>query len=693
MRRFPPKEVSRGRSNATYSSLRVILPALLFSTSLGDVGHAQTALKVLGVNRVGHGIETEMRYAQSHGDGMSARYQLFIRNASSETLTLEGNASPLINGREAHDWHRSGAFSWFHFPAQDSTHPKKIPPGSLMVWQFNGKDDSWLSPSGYAMKSTDLDTVVGNAVQDVWIETVHFTGSGHSILPDRAVIHLFNRSSKGYRIEDAVFWQAAPHGPWQFLYPGTPIRPDATFPNDGRLDPGGNAIMTIGSDRLRLGHAAMQVALRDSDGARLELWAHLKVRREAFDISAGWANYPVDGKPAFLKPGFLKTMKSLYVNTAHYNGQAGYSDNDSLFGIQPLKYFGNLHPWERYDHDSLLKRIHGIEFLGEPQYGGGTPVDPQKVLMQLLPYAPSRIPTTLTHSEERIWRHYAGLSDYPHYDAYRVSAPSADEWTMYDRWNGRRIAWGAPLETIGNMTRSLKALNRPMPIAYWSQGPHEGWEVYGGRRLTSPTASELRVQAFHALASGISSLYWFNLSYASLRKYPSLMGPMQRIGREIRLLEDFYLTGTQWVYERTFDKGKPGWDLSTFVSPEGLLLFALDLDYRADALTKTFVFTPDRLVDLRFKVPDWIDAGWQLWKLEEDGLKRLGWSPGPETSLAFKDMITEVGIYILLPDARSSDGLLRKWELLKNREAGSDFDPAGNPAHRREFMGWKKITN
>jgi hypothetical protein len=264
---------------------------------------------------------------------------------------------------------------------------------------------------------------------------------------------------------------------------------------------------------------------------------------------------------------------------------------------------------------------------------------------------------------------------------------------MYDRWNGRRIAWGAPLETIGNMTRSLKALNRPMPIAYWSQGPHEGWEVYGGRRLTSPTASELRVQAFHALASGISSLYWFNLSYASLRKYPSLMGPMQRIGREIRLLEDFYLTGTQWVYERAFDKGKPGWDLSTFVSPEGLLLFALDLDYRADALTKTFVFTPDRRVDLRFKVPDWIDAGWQLWKLEEDGLKRLGWSPGPETSLAFKDMITEVGIYILLPDARSSDGLLRKWELLKNREAGSDFDPAGNPAHRREFMGWKKITN
>ena len=112
---------------------------------------------------------------------------------------------------------------------------------------------------------------------------------------------------------------------------------------------------------------------------------------------------------------------------------------------------------------------------------------PQEVWAAFLPYEPTRLPTSVTHSEERIWRDYAGLSDYPHYDAYRVTAPSPDAWGLYDRWGGERIRWGAPLETIGDMTRSLRDLNRPRPIAYWSQGAHEGWDRYGGRARTSPT--------------------------------------------------------------------------------------------------------------------------------------------------------------------------------------------------------------
>ena len=33
----------------------------------------------------------------------------------------------------------------------------------------------------------------------------------------------------------------------------------------------------------------------------------------------------------------------------------------------------------------------------------------------------------------------------------RVTAPSADAWSRYDRWNGQTIRWGAPLETIGDI--------------------------------------------------------------------------------------------------------------------------------------------------------------------------------------------------------------------------------------------------
>ncbi len=101
----------------------------------------------------------------------------------------------------------------------------------------------------------------------------------------------------------------------------------------------------------------------------------------------------------------------------------------------------------------------------EPQYGGGKPMPPMEVWRALSPYQATRLPTIVTHSEERIWRFYAGLSDYPHYDAYRVMAPSPDTRSKYERWGGQTICWGAPLEPIGEMTRSLRELNRPRPIA------------------------------------------------------------------------------------------------------------------------------------------------------------------------------------------------------------------------------------
>ena len=85
----------------------------------------------------------------------------------------------------------------------------------------------------------------------------------------------------------------------------------------------------------------------------------------------------------------------------------------------------------------------------------------------------------------------------------------------YDRWDGKRNSLGAPLETIGEMSWSLRELNRPRPVAYWSQGPHYDWNGYGGPGAAR-RPDELRLQAYHALASRITSLYWFSLSLRSL---------------------------------------------------------------------------------------------------------------------------------------------------------------------------------
>lgn len=642
-------------------------------------------LKIIGVKRVAHSIEQEMKYKQPHTSDLSAWYQLFFVNNADYALNVADNPKIEINGKTPMDWHKSGSLSWYQFPVSDPEFPESIPADAMMVGQFNGKNSDWLVNGKYRFQMLSLDTTIQDIEESVMLTTAVFTGEQNSIYPNELILHVENNSGSSLKVEQVGLWLPKPHQRWPFLYRSVVYTNFSRLPEEEKFSSGPKSVIQVKTGNLKSGPVVIEVNLKDPSGRSFRLWSFQKIRKESFDISAGWANGAIGKTPAFLNERFLQTMQSLYINTAHYNGQPGFSDIPKLYNQYPIKYFGHLKPWQQFDKDSLLARMHGVEILGEPQYGGGTPVDPQKVSDELAPYFKSRLITTLTHSEERIWRFYAGLSDYPHYDAYRVTAPSADEWDLYDRWKGKRINWGSPLETIGTMTRSLKKLNRPLPIAYWSQGPHEGWEVYGGRKRTSPTASELRAQAYHALGSGITSLYWFNLSYRSLVLFPELLEPMQRIGREIKLLEGLLLTGDQWYYERIGQKDKPQWDLSTLVSPKGVLLFALDLDYRADDKTKTFIFKPVRNITLNFTVPEWVKAEWVLMKVAGNELKKIPFEVISGHKIRISDLITETGMYLLVPT--DEEKFYRdKLNQLMIKEAEWSFDPAKNPAHLTEFI-------
>lgn len=645
----------------------------------------QNKLELIGVNKVDHTIESSLKYNEPHSKDLSSRYQFFVLNNTDKPIDSHQFRNTLLNGKSPDQLHKNGMISWFQFPDQDNKFPNLFPPRALMVWQFNGKKNDWLSADGLRISNPAIDTTIVSKQESIEIEYVAFTGKNENIHPDLATMHLFNHSTSSYRIIDVLFWQPLSNATWQILLPGKRILPLTSLPQDGIIEPGAKGIFQFKNDDFRLGQVAIQVRLEDQKGLEIHRWAYVKIKKEHFEISAGWANDPIQGKPALTNEYFLKTLKALYITTAHYNGQKGFTDNPSLYSRYPLKYFGHIVPWQKFDTDTLLPRIHGIETLGEPQYGGGKPVDPQDVSSALLPFAPSRIPTTLTHSEERIWRFYAGLSDYPHYDAYRVSAPSADEWTKYDRWKGKHIGWGSPLETIGTMTRSLKSLNRPLPVAYWSQGPHIGWEVYGGRKLTSPTPSELRSQAYHALSTGITSLYWFNLSYKSLITYPELLEPMQRIGREINLLGSFYIHGTQWTFETIGSESQPKCDYSMIVAPQGVVLFINDLDYSINTADKTFIFSKNNPVNPKFNVPKWVNKNWVLLELNNEGLKQIEYQISDSNKLSFNIIINEVGIYVLVPENKAEE-LKTKWKNIINAESKLDFDPIKNSMDRSKLI-------
>lgn len=301
-----------------------------------------------------------------------------------------------------------------------------------------------------------------------------------------------------------------------------------------------------------------------------------------------------------------------------------------------------------------------------------------EVWRALAPYAATRLPTTVTHSEERIWRDYAGLSDYPHYDAYRVSAPSADAWARYDRWNGQTIRWGAPLETIGEMTRSLRELNRPRPIAYWSQGPHHDWDRYGGRERTSPTPDELRLQAYHAFAHRITSLYWFTLSLKSLVKFPDLIDPINRVGREIRMLEDFYLEGDATSHERVRREGRPDWDLAVMAGPRGAVCFALDLDYVPDPRDRVFRFGPPRAATLRFRLPAYARPPVEVFRVDADGTIPVDFRT-TEEGLEIRDRVRGVAIYVAARQRGERERIEARQQALVAGETVIGFDPGRNP--------------
>jgi hypothetical protein len=436
------------------------------------------------------------------------------------------------------------------------------------------------------------------------------------------IAHVVNHSDMPLNVSGVRYWLPQSGATWQTLFATDPL------PVNVQIPPGDRGIVSISvQDPLPLTYAAIEL-MTDSGS----LWEHLRIKAEHFDISGGWIGDHLKEEP------FLQLLSHLHVNCGQIQNVSGYTDNPELYALYPMKLFNRMWPLEKWDTDEWLPKIHAVEFLGEPQYGGGRPVPPQKVFEEFLPYRTSRLATSVTHSEERVWRYYSGLSDFPHYDAYRVVAPAADSWRAYDRWDGQEISWGAPLETIGDMCRSLRELNRPMPVAYWSQGPHDGWE--GGfwsnsRKRRSPTPDELRAQEMHALSTRITSLYWFNLSLKSLLKYPDTWEPITHIGREIRMLAPFYLAGDAFQFERTRTAdGRLDWDCSSIVCDECAVLFANDLAYAPDSEDKTFRFGDPREFSHVYLLPHWLREPTDVFRVDAKGVHEVHWI-AEEAGVAF----------------------------------------------------------
>jgi len=679
---------------------RAAILAILLVTLIHRLVAARDAssLELVGTTVTPHIAASAMRYRIPPDPELGARVQLFVRNLSRDTMKLDANTAIQLRNKSPDDLLADDDWAWHDFPSAWPNDALELPPETMTVWSFNGKRANWGVGTTALMQIAatshrQLELPVDIQAPVAWIAAATFLADDDRVTPDTLLLHVVNRQDEPLVLTDCLLWLPKDGPSWRTFAKWREFTTLETWPADGSIPPGEQGMIRIRTGPLPLTYAVVELPTKKKSGSGPSLWAHLRIKRESFDISGGWVHGEGSAQRNMTYEPFLKTLRRMHINTAHFDDSIpGYTDqtgNGGLYTRYPLKFFGRLEPTEKYESPAMLPRVHAVEFLGEPQYGGGRPVPPMQVWRQLAPYQRSKLPTTVTHSDERVWRYYAGLSDFPHFDAYRVSAPSADAWWKYDRWDGKAIRWGAPLETIGDLCRSLRELNRPMPTAYWSQGPHVGWESYGGRRRKSPTPDELRMQAYHALANRITSLYWFNLSLPSLVRYRDTLDELTRINRETMLLSRFYLTGGAYQYTRVLRNNRPDWDLASIVSPDATLLFALDLKYSPDPEQKVFRFGPPRQARLRFRLPPWLGAPADVFRIDADGAHDVTYSVrGLE--LEINDTLSKVGVYVVAPATAVRSQLETRRQELIAYEDSFGFDPAHNDADYATLVEFSK---
>ena len=668
---------------------RHILLHLAFVSSL-TLSHDGFSQEIVGIVATPHQFSREMQWRRPPNSELASKIELFLRSTQVEDLEL---SPPLrFDGKVPSQLLADDEWAWHDTPASWQTSQVALPPKCLTVWTINGKSAAWGVGTKHRLqlgKGAEIEFAIDKPL--AWLSAVTFLSvdtdshTSESVHPNKIAVHLFNGTDESLRIRSLQIWLPRQGASHHVFHKSREYDDLSCFPHDGVVAPQNKGGFNLLCEPLPLTYAVLEVRVQHGTEKKEEsLWAHVRVKREVFDISGGWVASDVNGRNSLTIDQYLDTLKRMHINTGQIEEVGGFTDQPDRYARLPLKRFNRLWPTSRYETDEMLPTVHAVEFLGEPQYGGGRPVPPQEVWEKLAPYQPSRLPTSLTLSEEHSWRYYAGLSDYPHYDAYRVTAPAADSWRAYDRWDGVRIRWGAPLETIGVMTRSLRENSRPRPIAYWSQGAHDGWRSRWNPRRSSPTPDELRSQAWHGLANRITSLYWFNLSLKSLIKFPDLIDPITRVNREIRMLDDIFLDGDAFEHRRLETQGKADWDLDSIATPTAVLLVAHDLRYKADPEKREFAFTT-RDGTFSFARPRWLEGSIHVFRVDADGTHDVTHSISDD-HIEVSDRVHVVGVYLATPDASLRDRLDTNHSSLIRHEQETGFDPANSAADLEQLQ-------
>lgn len=284
----------------------------------------------------------------------------------------------------------------------------------------------------------------------------------------------------------------------------------------------------------------------------------------------------------------------------------------------------------------------------EPEIGKDDDVYPKtfKVMQttEAIRAVTRRHPIAGTLCQSRKFYQYAPIFDVAIMDAYRVTAPSADDPPFY---------WGNYLESLVFYTRDLKLNSEPAPIWVWGQGIHRwterAWvDNSPGRPIPSP--SEARAQLYMQLAEGAKGLLWFQYimpdgfgdgykkifrenqedlkqmgislsednigqAIAYYRKCAEELEPaIADMNAEMRVLRPILSRGDRYPHISVVSAGAKDTYAGCVASEKALVVFVVNLDYEFNP--RGYIFRPREQVKLTVECPEWltdVDSAWLIW--------------------------------------------------------------------------------
>lgn len=622
-------------------------------------------LEILGVTVVPHFISGEIPSSRrdERYNVAGSNVRIYIRNTSQDTVFPKVT----FNGQSGTELLAANMVSYCDVPETRKRNniSSQIPPGAIDYYLLNLIESSFYtkgitiafqdSVSGLTMKKK-----IEINKPDLYASRITFSSSTGSVIPDGFYMYFKNERGSNAIFNEVKIWSASER--YTDHWWNKPIKPKNLqwFGRDNIIAHGSLNGAYVKTGNLHFGEAILEFSFT-IDGKKVNIFYTMKPMVINFDLGMGWGDEYLEGSLAF-----VKTMKLLHMNTVNGNAREFFTNADGRSEQYPMKVFSKL-IGDAQTRDTLrINQIHGEENIGEPQLHK---LPAQDIYDYYSFFRQSAFPSTLTLSHEPGFNAYAGVVDFNHFDAYRVTSPHADRWGQYYKYGEKNVRWGAPLETLGDYMRTLNRISYPNRVAAWTQGMFNDWAGYG--RASYPNPLEIRIQAYEVVANGASSLYWFTLGGKHLMNHRFCLPEIQKVNREFMVVGELITKTVPWSWVNRF----MDMDYNVLAGPDYAILFAIDLRYGISK-NNEFISSGPRTENLAFHLPEYLQNCNSAVKICHDGISQT--NVKIENNKAFiNDTFDTTAMYVLFDSSVSNlaDTLVKRFDDLVSLEKSYRFNP------------------